>query len=182
VFSNRRVNSAASQLEGYEIGDVVTGIVHSVRPYGAFVDIGGVSGLLHISQITNERLTSVEQLMQPGDKIKVSPDWTFGEGSHDLGVSGCLRVLSVGGQLGGWLPACLQREDCGQVAGTHVLALLVAGIGACPLCMMSWRCASRRPPCCILSVLLTTRLMAALPCLEPCRTRLLAPVLCAPRC
>jgi len=36
------------------------GVVQSVKVYGAFLDIGGAMGLLHISQITHERLTTVE--------------------------------------------------------------------------------------------------------------------------
>jgi len=50
---------------------VVVGVVQSVRPYGAFVDIGGAIGLLHISQITHERLTTVDQVLAEGDKLKV---------------------------------------------------------------------------------------------------------------
>jgi small subunit ribosomal protein S1 len=52
-------------------GDVLVGVVQSVKPYGAFVDIGGIIGLLHISQITNERLTTVDQVLQVNDKLKV---------------------------------------------------------------------------------------------------------------
>jgi len=54
-----------------QVGDVVVGVVQSVRPYGAFVDIGGAIGLLHISQITHERLTTVDQVLAEGDKLKV---------------------------------------------------------------------------------------------------------------
>lgn len=51
-------------MQNYNLGDVVTGVVQSVKPYGAFLDIGGTMGLLHISQITHERLTTVEQVLQ----------------------------------------------------------------------------------------------------------------------
>jgi hypothetical protein len=37
-------------------------VVESVQPYGAFVDIGGAVGLLHISQISSERLATVGQV------------------------------------------------------------------------------------------------------------------------
>lgn len=70
VFSHRRASNDAD-VQGVNIGDVLVGVVQSVKPYGAFVDIGGTIGLLHISQITNERLTTVDQVLQVGDKLKV---------------------------------------------------------------------------------------------------------------
>ncbi|KAF8068441.1 PU1 [Scenedesmus sp. PABB004] len=70
VFSHRRASSDA-EMQNFNVGDVVTGVVHSVKVYGAFLDIGGAMGLLHISQITHERLTTVEQVLQVGDKLKV---------------------------------------------------------------------------------------------------------------
>jgi small subunit ribosomal protein S1 len=63
LMSHRRVNSMET-MQNYNLGDVVTGVVQSVKPYGAFLDIGGTMGLLHISQITHERLTTVEQVLQ----------------------------------------------------------------------------------------------------------------------
>ena len=50
---------------------MVVGTVQSVKPYGAFVDIGGVNGLLHISQISEDRVTNVEAVLSEGDKLKV---------------------------------------------------------------------------------------------------------------
>jgi small subunit ribosomal protein S1 len=56
-----------------QVGDVVTGVVSSVKPYGAFVDLGCVTGLLHVSQISHERITNVDKVLQEKDKIKVRP-------------------------------------------------------------------------------------------------------------
>lgn len=70
LMSHRRVNSMDS-MQNFTLGDVVTGVVSSTKPYGAFLDIGGILGLLHISQITHERLTTVDQVLQVGDKMKV---------------------------------------------------------------------------------------------------------------
>ena len=50
---------------------MVEGTVMSVKPYGAFVDIGGASGLLHISQISHDRITNVDKVLSEGDRIKV---------------------------------------------------------------------------------------------------------------
>eukprot|EP00775_Hariotina_reticulata_P002313 gene2313-2621_t len=70
VFSHRRASSDA-EMQNFRKGDLVTGVVQSIKEYGAFLDIGGGTGLLHISQITHERLTSVEQVLQVGDELKV---------------------------------------------------------------------------------------------------------------
>ena len=53
------------------MGDVVIGIVQAVKPYGAFVDVGGLNGLLHISQISHDRVLNVENVLSEGDKLKV---------------------------------------------------------------------------------------------------------------
>ncbi|KAK9806089.1 hypothetical protein WJX72_000808 [[Myrmecia] bisecta] len=70
VFSNRRASTQAD-MQGLNVGDVVEGVVQSVKPYGAFVDIGGVNGLLHISQISHDRIANVENVLSAGDKLKV---------------------------------------------------------------------------------------------------------------
>ncbi|KAK4254438.1 hypothetical protein QN277_009822 [Acacia crassicarpa] len=50
------------------IGSVVTGSVQSLKPYGAFIDIGGINGLLHIS---HDRVTDISTVLQPVDTLKV---------------------------------------------------------------------------------------------------------------
>jgi small subunit ribosomal protein S1 len=52
-------------------GQVRTGIVRSVREFGAFVDLGGVDGLLHISEMSWVRVKKAEEVVQPGQTIKV---------------------------------------------------------------------------------------------------------------
>jgi small subunit ribosomal protein S1 len=70
VMSNRLATDVVSG-EGLGVGDVCTGVVQAVKPYGAFVDVGGVSGLLHISQISHDRIVAVENVLAPGDELKV---------------------------------------------------------------------------------------------------------------
>jgi small subunit ribosomal protein S1 len=69
VLSNKKARVENQTSLG--IGSVVEGVVQTVKPYGAFVDIGGISGLLHISQISHDRITNVENVLQAGDKLKV---------------------------------------------------------------------------------------------------------------
>mmetsp|Transcript_5955 Transcript_5955/g.8921 ORF Transcript_5955/g.8921 Transcript_5955/m.8921 type:complete len:406 (-) Transcript_5955:216-1433(-) len=69
VVSNRRAVVEA-QMEDLSRGDVIDGIVKALKPYGAFVEVGGMSGLLHISQISMDRINDLERVLQPGQKIK----------------------------------------------------------------------------------------------------------------
>jgi len=69
VVSNRRAVVEA-QMENLSRGDVIDGIVKALKPYGAFVEVGGMSGLLHISQISMDRINDLERVLQPGQKVK----------------------------------------------------------------------------------------------------------------
>jgi len=70
VMSNRRAVSSSFK-KNYKVGDVVVGTVTALKPYGAFVNLGGVNGLLHISQISHDHVTSVKDVMDVGQKLKV---------------------------------------------------------------------------------------------------------------
>lgn len=53
-------------------GSIFEGIVESIQPYGAFVNIGnGLSGLVHISQISQKRIGSVHEVLKEGQKVRV---------------------------------------------------------------------------------------------------------------
>lgn len=58
-------------LETLEIGQEKEGIVQRITSFGAFVDIGGLDGLVHISELSWERIESVEDAVSVGDSIKV---------------------------------------------------------------------------------------------------------------
>jgi len=53
------------------VGAVVTGRVASVRDFGAFVDLGGVQGLLHVSEMGWSRVNDPSQMFKPGDDVTV---------------------------------------------------------------------------------------------------------------
>lgn len=53
-------------------GDTYEGTVSSLRPFGAFVDIGGIDGLLHVSEISYDRVNDPAEILQVGQKLKVA--------------------------------------------------------------------------------------------------------------
>jgi ribosomal protein S1 len=52
-------------------GQVYDGIVRTLKDFGAFVDIGGVDGLLHVSEMSWQRVADPSKFVQPGQKVKV---------------------------------------------------------------------------------------------------------------
>ena len=69
VLSEKRAATAARFSE-LEVGQLVEGQVASIKPYGLFIDLGGVSGLLHQSVITGGSLRSLREVFGQGDTVK----------------------------------------------------------------------------------------------------------------
>jgi len=69
VVSNRRA-VVEQQMSDLSRGDIIPGMVKALKPYGAFVEVGGMSGLLHISQISYDRIEDLEKVLQPGQQVK----------------------------------------------------------------------------------------------------------------
>ena len=78
VVVDRRVvleEQARAQLEErratLQEGETLSGTVRSLVPYGAFIDLGGIDGLLHISDISWSRVNKAEDVLSVGQEIKV---------------------------------------------------------------------------------------------------------------
>ena len=105
----------AKTLEHLEEGAVLTGVVKNLTEYGAFVDLGGLDGLLHITDMSWGRLTHPRDLVNVGDQIQVkvlkfdkdkqrvslgfkqlTPDpWLDAEHRYPVGAHVHGRVISV---------------------------------------------------------------------------------------
>ena len=102
-------------LEHLQEGSVLTGVVKNLTDYGAFVDLGGIDGLLHITDMSWGRLTHPRDLVNVGDQIQVkvlkfdpekqrvslgfkqlTPDpWLDAEHRYPVGAHVRGRVISV---------------------------------------------------------------------------------------
>jgi small subunit ribosomal protein S1 len=58
-------------LDHLEAGQVLEGTVQRLTSFGAFVDIGGIDGLVHISQLAHERVETPSDVVQEGEQVKV---------------------------------------------------------------------------------------------------------------
>ncbi|MFM7323716.1 MAG: 30S ribosomal protein S1 [Nodosilinea sp.] len=70
VLSHRRA-LVERKMNGLQVSEVVLGTVRGLKPYGAFIDIGGVSGLLHISEISHDHIDTPHSVLNVNDEIKV---------------------------------------------------------------------------------------------------------------
>ena len=77
ILSRREVveaESAAARAEVFgklNVGDVVTGKVARITSFGAFIDLGGVDGLVHVTELSHERNVSPKSVVSVGDEVEV---------------------------------------------------------------------------------------------------------------
>ena len=69
VLSEKRA-SLVTKLSSLELGQLIEGEVLAVKPYGFFIDLGGASGLLHQSSLTNGSIRSLREIFREGEIIK----------------------------------------------------------------------------------------------------------------
>ncbi|MCD7928230.1 MAG: bifunctional 4-hydroxy-3-methylbut-2-enyl diphosphate reductase/30S ribosomal protein S1 [Oscillospiraceae bacterium] len=71
VQAEERAALAAQVWENIEVGKRYTGVVKSMTSYGVFVDIGGVDGMVHISELTWSRIKTPSEVVSVGDTLEV---------------------------------------------------------------------------------------------------------------
>ena len=115
LLEEEQTEKRGATLEHLEEGAILTGVVKNLTEYGAFVDMGGIDGLLHITDMSWGRLTHPRDLVNVGDQIQVkvlkydkdkqrvslgfkqlTPDpWLDAEHRYPVGAHVGGRVISV---------------------------------------------------------------------------------------
>lgn len=71
VVEKEKESQKVEVMENIHPGDVIEGKVQRIASFGAFVDIGGVDGLVHISQLSHEHIDQVSDAVTEGQEVKV---------------------------------------------------------------------------------------------------------------
>ena len=95
LLEEEAAEQAAAVWSGLRVGALVAGTVTSLRDFGAFVDLGGVDGLIHVSELGYGRVSHPSDVLQVGQRVeaqvvKLEPDPKGGSGR--VGLS--LRALA----------------------------------------------------------------------------------------
>jgi small subunit ribosomal protein S1 len=71
LLEEEQQSRAAETREKLQVGAVLHGRVTSLTTYGAFIDLGGIEGMLHVSEIGHTRTTHPQDVFQVGDEVEV---------------------------------------------------------------------------------------------------------------
>lgn len=72
VARDRRREERRRRIDAMQVGTVLEGTVETIKPYGAFVDLGdGISGLVHVSQMSQKRVENPAEVVKEGEIVKV---------------------------------------------------------------------------------------------------------------
>lgn len=71
ILEETRAEQRTGLLSNLEEGKIVDGVVKNITDYGAFVDLGGIDGLLHVTDMSYKRVTHPSEVLNIGDTVKV---------------------------------------------------------------------------------------------------------------
>lgn len=86
VEQERNEAKKAELLSSLSEGDVIEGTIARLTNFGAFVDIGGVDGLVHVSELSHEHVDKPEDVVSVGDKVNVKVK-SVGQDSERISLS-----------------------------------------------------------------------------------------------
>lgn len=71
ILEREKAEAREQLLAALEVGQVREGVVRKLQDFGAFVDLGGVDGLIHIAQLSWDRIKHPSEVLSDGQRIKV---------------------------------------------------------------------------------------------------------------
>jgi len=71
LLEKERERQRRETLQTLEVGQIVDGVIKNITDYGAFIDLGGIDGLLHVTDMSWGRVNHPSEMFQVGDQLKV---------------------------------------------------------------------------------------------------------------
>ncbi|MDO5127064.1 MAG: bifunctional 4-hydroxy-3-methylbut-2-enyl diphosphate reductase/30S ribosomal protein S1 [Eubacteriales bacterium] len=136
----KKAEQAKELFEKIAVGDVVEGVVKNVTSFGAFIDLGGADGLLHISEMSWGRIDDPKSILKVGDTVKTfikeingdkialslkfdeNNPWTLAEKKYAIGteVTGKVARMTAFGAFVELEPGVDALLHVSQISNAHV--------------------------------------------------------------
>ena len=71
ILEETRAEQRSGLIQNLEEGQIIEGAVKNITDYGAFVDLGGIDGLLHVTDMSYKRVNHPSEVINIGDTVKV---------------------------------------------------------------------------------------------------------------
>ncbi|MGP7816074.1 30S ribosomal protein S1 [Niallia sp. 01092] len=71
VIEEEKSKQKQNLLDSLEVGQTISGVVQRITDFGAFVDLGGIDGLVHISQLSYEHISNPSDVVSEGQEVNV---------------------------------------------------------------------------------------------------------------
>lgn len=111
VLNEERAAALSRVFNELAVGDVVEGKVARMTNFGAFIDLGGVDGLVHVSEISHERVSQPSDVLSVGEEVKVK---VLGLDADKERISLSIKAT----QPGPWEAAAAEAPEEAIIEGT----------------------------------------------------------------
>jgi small subunit ribosomal protein S1 len=111
VLEETRAEQRSELIDKLAEGQVIDGVVKNITDYGAFVDLGGIDGLLHVTDMSYKRVNHPSEVINIGDVVKV----------QIVRINADTQRISLGMKQ-------LESDPWGDVAAKYPVGAKVAGI------------------------------------------------------
>ena len=99
ILEETRAEQRTGLIQSLHEGQVIDGVVKNITDYGAFVDLGGIDGLLHVTDMSYKRVNHPTEMINIGDTVRVSIIRINRETQRISARHEAARGRSVGGRL-----------------------------------------------------------------------------------
>lgn len=126
LLQQERKESEREIWDTIEVGNEYPGVVRNLTNFGAFVDIGGVDGLIHISEMSWQRIRHPSEVLSVGDKINVFvKDFDRSKSGFRWATAVRRKILTVISRAGSLLgpSSAVSSSGCSPLALSSILRL-----------------------------------------------------------
>lgn len=125
VLEETRAEQRSGLIQSLAEGQIIDGVVKNITDYGAFVDLGGIDGLLHVTDLSYKRVNHPSEMIAIGDTVKVQ---IIRINKDTQRISLGMKQLERGGPAAGGIAAAGDRLNKNAIVTVTVLEVRDAGL------------------------------------------------------